>query len=341
MPGSILNFVPVNFDPETGAERELWCFSIAAKRYCLFTFEPDGSVRIAVEGSARHRSEHGLGHLLPPVPTANDAAPVDWVSDWWEHLISLDLDLPTTRPWWFDQPAVSPLTITSAQDERAFARFNEGRPYATQTRPWGFAMIAHVHPFARSLGSPTALVAARDDSAARLSGLDWFDRSDPTRSPLAIGTGDSMWHVEGAVTVQSFDDYFDTFRMHTEGKAAGSDGEPCTSWTRGQLQPLQVEVTSLVRIGKEASRLIEGSGSLDAASFRAEEYRPSTCDRCGKTVWRGRRWCSDACRKRYERDAQRGPRRCGWCRRELRSGQRKWCSDVCRKRADRRRTSTP
>jgi len=242
--GSILNIVPVNFDPETGSERELWCFAIAAKRYALFTRESDGSPRIASDDKDAYRSEHGLGHLLPPLDRRAGTPPEDWVSAWWEYLLRLELDLPADRPTWFDQPAVSPLAITSAQDERAFATYNAGRPYSSQVRPWGFGMIAHVHPLARTAGVPRVLVSAREDDPTKWGDLWWFDRSDPTARRYRIRTGDPAWLLRDTLTVQSYGDYFDAFRRHAEAKAAGPEGEPCSIWTRGQLRPLVVEVTS-------------------------------------------------------------------------------------------------
>ena len=36
VPGSILKVEDDNFDPETGKQRQIWCYAISAKRYALF-----------------------------------------------------------------------------------------------------------------------------------------------------------------------------------------------------------------------------------------------------------------------------------------------------------------
>jgi predicted nucleic acid-binding Zn ribbon protein len=204
-----------------------------------------------------------------------------------------------------------------------------------QVRPWGFAMTVHAHPLIRAGRGPRVLVAQREDDPLKRSGLTWFDRADPSGRTYGIRTGDPSYVVPGSVTVQSYGDYFEEFRRHPESKAAGPDGEPCHSWTRGQLGPLEVEVTRLVRIGKEAGRLASDPTSGEAAEFAAQEYRESACAGCGKAIAPDRRWCGEACRKRTERRRIAQARKCGWCGVVLADGMRKWCSDACRKRAQR------
>ena len=338
VPGSILNFVAVNDDPDTGAEREIWCFSIAAKRYCLFSLDDDGHPRIASSRTEMYRSEHGLGHLLPP-GKGSAAADTgrDWVSEWWEHLLCIELGVSEPDPEWFDDSALGALTIGSYQDERAFRAYNAARPYALRVRPGGFGMVAHVHPFARTKGTPRVLVAARENDRAKRLELPWYDRADPSGRTYRIRTGDPAYIVPGTVTVQSYRDYFEDFRRHPEEKETGPDGEPCRPWTRGQLFPRTIFVTGLVRIGKEASRLAGDPGASDAVEFGASEYRESLCQGCGRPVWFDRRWCSEACRKRTERRRARSEQSCGWCRVALTPPHRRWCSEACRKRHGRSR----
>lgn len=328
IPGSILSIVDVAYDPETGERREVWCYSIAAKRYVLFTIDPAGRPRVAISSSGPHRSEHALGHLLPPV----DPSAEDWVSHWWEHLLCLELDIADAPPDWFEHPAVGTLTVTSAQDERAFATYNQPRPYQDRVRPWGFAMTAHPHPLARLGGGPRVLVAPRATDPTQRLTADWFDRASPGGDRFEIRVGDPTFVVPGVVVVQSCGDYFEEFRRHPEVKAAGPDGERCHTWTRGQLGPRDIEVTGLVRISKETGRLATDPASGEASSSLAIEYRESVCEGCGLVIPFTNKWCSDACRKRTKRRLGRETRKCGWCGSLLPAGKRKWCSDLCRKR---------
>ncbi len=103
--------------------------------------------------------------------------------------------------------------------------------------------------------------------------------------------------------MRSYRDVFEEYRIHPEAKAAGLDGEPCSTWTTGQLQPLIVDAIRVVRIGKETNRLAEDLAVVDDPEDRAIEYREQTCEGCGEAL-DGRphkRWCSDACRKRAKR----------------------------------------
>ncbi len=91
--------------------------------------------------------------------------------------------------------------------------------------------------------------------------------------------------------------------MHPEGKAAGPDGKPCASWTVGQLQPLVVEASGVVRIGKETNRLAEDLAVVHDLYDRAIEYPEHGCMGCEALIL-GRSqkmWCSERCRKRWER----------------------------------------
>jgi predicted nucleic acid-binding Zn ribbon protein len=251
------------------------------------------------------------------------------------RLESASLGREVERPLWFDEPALSPFAVTSAQDERAFARYNHGRPYRDQIRPWSFGMLAHVHPLARTTEGPTVLMAPGRVRDTDPLPEEWIDRGHPSRPPIAIRFGDPMWVIEDAVNVQTYADYFEMFARHAESKAAGSDGEPCTPWTRGPLGMRAIAVTSLVRIGKEAGRLVEDPASGESSSFRVQEYRPSACSGCGKPISPDRRWCSEACRKGTERRLTAIARTCSDCGKSLAPGQRRWCSETCRKRAER------
>jgi predicted nucleic acid-binding Zn ribbon protein len=330
VPGSILNVVRVAFDPDTGVEREIWCLSLAAKRYCLFTLGADGRPSIARTTDDAYRSEHALGHLMAPDKTLGAGV---WISRWWEHLVCLELKLDDPEPEWFDDPAYSPLTINSAADERAFRAFNSSRPYPLQVRPGGFGMVAHMNALSVAQGTPHVLVAQREDERAKRQQLVWFDRADASGKSYRIRTGDPSYIVPGVLTVQSYRDCFEEFRRHPEEKELGPDGEPCAPSTRGQLQPSTVTVVGVVRLGKEASRLVN-TDSTEAVEFGAAEYRQSGCTGCGAPIPPGRRWCSEACRKRTERMAKAVPKVCGQCGWSI-VGRRRWCSEVCRKRSER------
>lgn len=123
MPGSILKIEDENYDPTTGTRRQVECFSISAKRYCLFTREPDGAPIIVGDDRKRKRSKHGIGHLLPPIPGSHD-----YITEWWTHLLRVELAYPATTPAWFEDIAAGALTAPP------HIRSAPGRP-TTRTAP--------------------------------------------------------------------------------------------------------------------------------------------------------------------------------------------------------------
>ena len=82
----------------------------------------------------RKRSEHGLGHLLNPLDPNRDNR--DWITHAYQILIEQPrLLLNGGGPPWLDLPALTRIAITSSEVARAFARYNDGRPWRDQIKP--------------------------------------------------------------------------------------------------------------------------------------------------------------------------------------------------------------
>jgi hypothetical protein len=74
---SILRLEPENFDPDTDAHRELHCYAISAKRYCLYVLDAQGEPELV------KWSEHALGGFyLNPLDPERDER--DWVHEAWQ-----------------------------------------------------------------------------------------------------------------------------------------------------------------------------------------------------------------------------------------------------------------
>ena len=103
----------------------------------------------------RKRSEHGLGHLLNPLdPTRDDR---DWITDAYQILLEQPgLLISGGGLPWLDLPALTRIAITSSEVARAFALYNEGRPWRDQIKPFNFILHAHIDPF----GYPAGVDAA-------------------------------------------------------------------------------------------------------------------------------------------------------------------------------------
>ena len=158
----------------------------SAKRYALFNVERGKPV-------LRKASAHGLGHLLDPYPEseapANIPAPAiplreigvrRWQYDFWYRIIGAALrDTPDTVPidWHpaLKTPAARRYAASSPQLLNWVARWNCGKPYEEQIRPFGFLLLAGMRNRV-ILGVRGGFLKERQEPAVR-SALWAHDRS--------------------------------------------------------------------------------------------------------------------------------------------------------------------
>lgn len=302
---SILEMEKENFDPDTGEQRQIECFSIAAKRYALFNRDPNGRPILLGRAGKRKRSEHGLGHLMPPHaqdPQRHDSV---WLDEWWQHLLEVEFGYESPRPVWFDRAAVGRTAVGSPRELKAFAAYNGDRSYLEQVKPWGFLAMAHPHIHERARpGGPRCLIAAFERDPDRRAQTLWIDRDRPHRPGQLIRTTHLHEIREDSIAVLSYDHYFEQYRQHPEAKALDpADGKPCHTWTRGLLQPQHVCATGLLRVGKESNRLADSEHATDDPEEQVIEYPAHSrqCRGCDGLVSGRHRWCCEACRKRFAR----------------------------------------
>ena len=145
---SILEIEKQNFSKEKGRKGQLeplYCFAISAKRYALFNRDVEGKPII------RKASAHGLGHYS--VPYGHEGESRDergsgvrlWEEDVWKQIISAALsDRPREVDYAFRsemlRPAHSRYGSTRPAVLNWFKRYNEGRPYAEQVKPFNFLL---------------------------------------------------------------------------------------------------------------------------------------------------------------------------------------------------------
>jgi hypothetical protein len=294
---SLLKIEDINYDPDTGQQREVHVLSIASKRYAPFGYHNDGRPRLLGEPGKYKRSEHGLGHLLDPTSPDPDGAQPQFRDRWWEQILHDELGIPLDQPDWFDRPAVGRLAVTSRHEELTFRAYNADLPYDQQTRPFNFGVMSFPKP-----GQPTsgALVAPLVTDPRQWQHLPWRHRGDPTRPPVTIRTGDERFPIPGTVVVQSYRDVYTDYREHPETKAATPTGDPVLPGTRGLLTPATITATGVDRIGKEANRLTDDD-LVDGDADQPVLYIAHACRGCNATVAGKRQWCSEACRKRADR----------------------------------------
>ena len=150
--GSILKIEDLNYESGSDKMAPLYCFAISAKRYAMFNLTRDNRPVL------RKASAHGLGHLLDPYPESeaprdisSPAVPLKeigvrrWQYDFWYKIIQAALlEQPdSVRLNWhpaFQRPAAIRYTASSPHLLNWVARWNDGRPYEEQIRPFGFLL---------------------------------------------------------------------------------------------------------------------------------------------------------------------------------------------------------
>jgi len=172
----------------------------------------------------------------------------------WTFLLGGELDLQLPEPDWLDLPAVGRTSLSTPEALDPFAKYNEGKPYADQVKPFGFGLTCYVDPLGYPLDADPLtfhLVAPFERDAQRWRELPWFDLT--SRKEYAIRTARNPSSAAGdVVVVKSYRDVLEAYVNHPEDKLAGPDGEPCGPQTRGLLRRREVTVIEFTHIGKEA-----------------------------------------------------------------------------------------
>ena len=144
----VLEMEKQNFSKEKGEENQLvplYCFAISAKRYALFNRGVEGKPII------RKASAHGLGHFSAPYGQEEESRDERgsgvrlWEEDVWKQIISAALsDKPREVDYAFRREMLRPAHSRYGSTRPAvlnwFKRYNDGRPYAEQVKPFNFLL---------------------------------------------------------------------------------------------------------------------------------------------------------------------------------------------------------
>jgi hypothetical protein len=202
------------------------CMAISSKRYALFG--EDGK-------SIAKKSEHGLGFVKSPAP--------GWRDDAWGWIIASKLARlagdpePPLAPDWFEYPAIGQLSISTPWLSDSFRKYNDGKPYQDQIKPYCFMSVAY-----RQTGdfdrSRVRLVAPFINDVASGLKADWFDIY--TGNPVDVATRDNP-DSPGAILIKSYAGIMHAYLRHAEVKAGSPAGTgQATARTVGELTRLNV-----------------------------------------------------------------------------------------------------
>jgi hypothetical protein len=258
---SILKVHKLNWDANK-QRRQLFGYSISAKRYALYT-KTTNDVQI-VEPKA-----HGLGYFYPPKdsPEGWEQETPQWIFEAWDWIMRGVLGLKRRRPNWFDVPVMMKLTLSTPH--HALQNLAKG----PLTRPHNFMMLPQISRF----GCPPNVDREKFTLITSFSSeRDQWMRSkcinihDP-QSPIYELTDE----YDGRRAVpKNFFMLLDSYQKHPEAKSLGPDGKPCEFDTRGLLGRVHIVASwPPIYIGKESDRHWEEGEDLSLLEFKAIEYR--------------------------------------------------------------------
>ena len=277
VPGSILKIHKLNWNQDK-QPRQLFGFSIAAKRYSLYA-KTGNDIQI-VEPKA-----HGLGYFYPPKDSPkgwNHETP-QWVFEAWDWIMRGVLGLKRTKPDWFDLPVMMKLTLSTPF--HVLRRLEKG----PLTRPYNFLMLPQICRF----GCPANV--------------------DPNRFTLVtqFTSERDQWMASKCINIHEYDSRIMNSRMSTIPKGLcqrissccwshikiilrrrvlDQTGNPCESHTRGLLQRAHIHANWPPEyIGKESDRHWEEGDDPSLLDFKAIRYRRKEMVLATADSWKGSR----------------------------------------------------
>ncbi|HLW55555.1 MAG TPA: hypothetical protein VKW06_22190 [Candidatus Angelobacter sp.] len=261
VPGSILKVHKLNWTRD-GQRRQLYGYSIAAKRYALYT-KTQNDIQI-VEPKA-----HGLGYFYPPKdsPEGWDHEIPKWIFEAWDWIMRGVLGLERIKPAWFNLPVMMKLTLSTPH--HALKNLAKG----PLTRPYNFMMIPQICRFGcpqdvdRAKFTLITAFSSERDHWLRSKCINIHDYQSPVYELTNEYDGRSA-------LPKNFFMLLDSYQNHPEAKSLGPNGNPCEFDTRGLLQRAHIVATwPPIYIGKESDRHWEEGEDLSLLDFKAIEYK--------------------------------------------------------------------
>ena len=242
VPGSILKIHKINWD-QNKERRQLFGYSIAAKRYALYT-KTENDIQI-VEPKA-----HGLGYFYPPKDSAEgwQHETPQWIFEAWDWIIRGVLGLKCAKPAWFDLPVMMKLTLSTPH--HAFRNLERG----PLMRPHNFMMIPQISRFGHPQGvDPDKFTLITPFTSER---DQWMQSQCVNIHGSQSANYELTNEYDGRkALVKNFFMLLDAYQNHPEAKSLGPDGKPCEFDTRGLLQRAHIVANwPPIYIGKESNK---------------------------------------------------------------------------------------
>ncbi|MCF8566993.1 hypothetical protein LLE49_19930 [Alicyclobacillus tolerans] len=233
--GSLLKIEKENHDPKTKAWRQLYCYAVSSKRYCLFNMEGN-------KITMRKASEHGLGHLLP----VQDG----WIEELWTYIVQKAMGQKPKMPSWAGKPQLAKYELTSPY---LWKRYKD-EPWNEQIKPFNKGILAW--PDMRGDDSKRFYAPWSTD----LSQYRYWSWTDDNGNGLIVGD-----RMLGEQPLREMGILLRAHDRNPESKFMDAGGKVCPRDYRGPLYRRPVEVVSVNYTGKEfmadtMSEVIEKDG---------------------------------------------------------------------------------
>jgi hypothetical protein len=267
--GSILNLVDANFmnSKPQNPRRQLYGYSIAAKRYCLYERVGAKDIRI-VDPKA-----HGIGFLYPPKDSPKgwerDHDAPAWIYEMWDYVVRGALRLKRKKPSWLNMPQMMRLTITTYNVLGMLGEWEVARPYNFILLPMVDPTFGHA--FYKRTNEKVLLVAAFSSKQERWFGMKCENIHSGKKYKMVDCTKiENPPH--NVVFPSQFARLLIEYQEHPEAKSLAPDGTPCESDTTGLLQRAHIVAGEFRYIGKEADRKWEEGDDISVLEFKTTEY---------------------------------------------------------------------
>ena len=266
--GSILNLVDANYidSDSTKPQRQLYCYSIAAKRYTLYEKMGKSDITI-VDPKA-----HGIGFLYPPQdsPKHWDKDVPRWIYQLWDYIVRGALKLPRRPPTWLDIPQMMRLTITTYNVLEMLGEWEIARPYNFLFLPMVDPLIGVAfHKQATERALLASAFSSKQEEWFNLDCVNVYDGKKYKMLNCKKVNGNIPYNV---VFPSQFAHLVIQYQQHPEAKSLAPDGTPCTADTKGLLKRAHVIAGEIRYVGKETDRKWEEGDEISILEFAATEY---------------------------------------------------------------------
>jgi hypothetical protein len=266
--GSILNLVDANFTESRGKkrQRQLYGYSIAAKRYALYEKTGKSEIKI-IDPKA-----HGIGFLYPPAdsPENWEESVPKWIFEFWDYIVRDALHLKRKEPSWLERPQMMRLTITTCNVLEMLGDWEIARPYNFLFLPMVDPVLGY--PFPKERSENGLLVSAFSSNQD-----EWFDLEcvnvHTGKKYKLLNCKNHIANIpSNAVFPSQFVRLLLQYQRHPEAKSLAPDGTACEPETMGLLMRAHVIAGDIRYVGKETDRKWEEGEDLSVLEFAPTEY---------------------------------------------------------------------